>query len=580
MISLDKIKEISKAELDPRIVQARLLNNKLRLHIDGIGLQEYLERINSYENEKQFDARKKHAISNQFITEELLRPTDNAFSAKGGSKSYQFKVEQDVKELEFVEKLLNVKCGQSLSEYVENDWFHKFLTDPNGLIFLEIQDKVNEDEEIEKVLVPTYKSIHSIRAYEQNGQKVDWIVFEPHQVKVIIEDEGAAEKIIKIFWVVDELFYYEFQEADGEIQMIDLIPNSFSYVPAILCSNITDNTTGWKASVIQKQVEILDKYLVSNSVLSIAEFLHNYPREWTYVDDCLTCMGSGKVINIDNTPGDMTVESNLEGSSGYDICSICNGSGKSDRQDVTDIIKLKVPEGDQQKIDPPSGYTVLPTDAWELMTSAVDRTWNLIYFSHWGTTTEKAKANETATGRFIDVQPVHNKLDKYSKSIERSHQLLANMFGDFYYPETFERAYVQYGRRYLVETPDQIWEKYLTAKEKNAPITSLDLLIMQYFESEYRENERLFILETKKFNLEPFGHWDIEVVRQSQIISISDKAQKEYYHEWLSTINDKEIIEKKLEVLKAELLTYVQSKINIDELNEKNLQQTLRQEGS
>ena len=107
MLTLTEVKQIITAPISPRMKWAREMNDKLLLHVEGVGLQDFLSRINNYENEEQFIAREKHAISNKFITEELLRPTDNAFNARGGSKSYKFKSDSEAKELHFVEEDAN-----------------------------------------------------------------------------------------------------------------------------------------------------------------------------------------------------------------------------------------------------------------------------------------------------------------------------------------------------------------------------------------------------------------------------------------------------------------------------------------
>lgn len=552
MLNLEFVKKIINTELDPRIKDARDMSDKLKLHIDGIGLQSYLAKINNYENEKQFDARKKHAVSNKFLTENLLRPVDNAFNARGGSKHYKFKTDSESKTDEFIKKLTNVKDNSSLSDYIENVWFNKYITDPNGLILMEVKD---EDEygdklpEDEKTIQPCYKSIHSIRAYEQNGLFVDWVIFEPHSIIVDIDDPNNKEKNIEIFWAVDSEYYYKFKKSkEGVVLFDDPIENSFEQVPAILCSNIIDSVTGWKKSSIDSQVELLDKYLVSNSVLSIAEFFHNYLQQWTYIDTCSKCNGTGTVGNND------------------DNCPVCEGTGKAQRKDVTDIIELKIPDADQVKIDPPAGFIYAPTDAWEGMINTVDRLNNIIEFSHWGTNQEKGES-ETATGRYIDVQPVHNRLDKYSKSIEMAHTALANFIGSFYFPETFEKAYVQYGRRYLIETPDQIWEKYIKSKVENAPVSTLDLLLSQFLESEFRENEQLLRYELKKVQLEPFVHWDIVTVK-SLGVGNSDYNNKLYFSDWIQTKTLKEVIDTDLDKLNKELTTYANNKnINLNNNN-------------
>ena len=548
-LTLDFVKEIYNSDLDSRIKWARDMNDVLLLHIEGIGIDNYLERINNYENQFQFEAREKHAISNKFITEELLRPTDNAFNARGGSKKYKFKTSEENKELEFAEILSNVKNGSSLSQYVEEIWFNKFLTDPNGLIFIEESTK----EDKEKKAWPAYKSIHSIRAYKQNGIFVDWVIFEPHRI-----DIDGDKKETKIFWGVDNENFYLFKLSDDGLVLVETIEHSFDKVPAILCSNIVDNKTGWKKSPIDAQVELLNKYLTSNSVLSIAEFFHNYPIPWTYVDECSKCNGTGVGDQREIREGIHTTD-----------CNACNGTGKASTKDVTDTIQLRVPSKEDHKIDPPAGYITLPTDSWELMTDSVDRTWGIIYFSHWGTTVSKDGKNETATGRFLDAQPVNNRLNKYSKSIEQAHTALANFFGQYNFPETFQGAFIQYGRRYLIETPDQIWEKYLNSKKDNAPVTILDLLLFQFIESEFRENEQLFIYETKKAKLEPFVHWDIKLV-QGLNVNQDDYNKKLYFSEWIQSKTINEIIKTDLKKLDEELSDFVLKKSSNEMIENEN----------
>ena len=550
MLSFEEVKVIVSTPLDPCIKAARSMSDKLRLHIDGIGLDDYLARINNYENEAQFEARAKHAISNKFLTEELLRPVDNAFQARGGSRNYKFKTSD--KEDSLIDKLVNVKANASLSEYIEQEWFHRFITDPNGLIFMEIKESKDESEEVREeveepdtIIEPTYKSIYSIRAYKQNGIFVDWVIFEPHEIIADSDEPKNEEKNKNRFWAVDEKFYYLYEISKDGLILINSIENSFDKVPAILCSNIQDNVTGWKKSPIDSQVELLDKYLVSNSVLTISEFFHNYPIPWSYVDKCNTCQGSGIITDAHNRD----VE-----------CTSCGGTGKGGRKDVTDAIELKIPDADGVKIDPPMGYITTPTEAYTNQVDSLDRGWDLMFFSQWGTTVSKDATNETATGRFLDAQPVNNRLNKYSKSIELAHTAIVNFIGEFYFPETFDVAIIQYGRRYLIETPDQIWEKYLKSKKDNAPTSTLDLLLFQYYESEFRENERLFIFETKKAKLEPFVHWDIEMVKGLGINQI-DFYKKVYFSDWIHSQEVKYVIDTDLKKLDLELTTLAEGKI-------------------
>lgn len=544
MLTFEQVKKIVESPVCEKIEWARAYNNKLLVHVEGVGTQDYLSKINGYENESQFKARKDHAISNKFLTEELLRPVDNAFNARGGSKNYKFKGEANKEE--FIEKLTNVRNNTSLTEYINSVWFNKFVTDPNGLIMMEIQSHKDGEElpEEDKTIEPTYKSIHSIRAYEQDGMFVKWVIFEPH---LVIKGDKKEDGETELFWVVDEESYYLYEKnKEGLSLKIDPIPNSFEQVPAVLCSNIIDNVTGWKRSPIDSQVELLNKYLVSNSVLSIVEFFHNYPQQWAYVPECNICNGTGTTTS--------------QGSEG--TCLSCEGTGKRTKKDVTDTWELKIPEGDQTKIAPDvAGYIYMPTEPWNLMVDSLKRVHDLAYFSQWGTLVSKDSKNETATGRFLDAQPVNNRLELYSKTIEKTHTALANFIGQFYYPETFDKAIIQYGRRYLIETPDQIWDKYIKAKTDNAPVSTLDLLLSQYLESEFRENEQLFVYEIKKVKLEPFVHWDILTVKDLGV-GQDDYSKKLYFSDWIQTKTIKEVIDGDINKLNEELTAFSKEKMN------------------
>jgi hypothetical protein len=538
ILSLSKITEVIKAKTDQKIEAAREMSKKLIRNVEGIGLQEYLSQINNYETHAQFAAREKHAVSNKAIVEELLRPTDNAFNARGGSKDYEFIEGADINKNSLIEKLSKIRNSHSLNWYIENEWFNKFITDPNGLIVIE-SDGIDIKAE-ERNAYPTYKSIFSIKAYQQNGIFVDWVIFEPHSK---IDEVGTVKEL---YWALDEKAWYLVRKLGEVISIETTIVHKFKKVPAILCSDITDNVTGWKKSPIDAQIELLDQFCTKNSVLNIVEFFHNYPKMYMFAEACSRCNGTGNI-----------------GEDHFVRCDNPNCSaGKIAKPDVTDVYLMKVPEDGQPIIDKPGDYMTVPVNSLKLMYESIERQWNRMFFSHWGTVVSRdtGKDYSTATGRYIDAQPVNNRLTKYSKSIERAHTALADFIGIYYFPLTFKKAFIQYGRRYLIETPDQIWEKYVKAKEASAPVSTLDILIYQYLESEYRENETMYIVETKKVKLEPFVHWSIKIVRESTTISNEDKQKKEFFGEWIQTKTVEEMFEKDIENLRNELNDFVLSK--------------------
>jgi len=527
---------------DPRIKLAREYSDKLNLHVNGVGLSDALEKINNYENENQKIARDKFAISNKFITDRLLRPTDNVFSAKGGYENYIFSTNEDEAEKDFKNKLKDIYSGYSLSQYIHRIWFDKYIVDPNGLIFIE----VDPDGEL---VYPCYKSIHSIRNYKQDGIKVSWVIFEPDEF-IFEEEKKQEEKEVKeeFFWAVDPENYYRCSSKKEEIIINKTIPHIFGQVPAVICSDIEDHVTGWKKSSLDQQIELLSKFMVDNSVLNIVDFMHSYPQQWMYVSKCPSCNGTG--ISTGRILRDGTTDT---------TCPNCSGSGKASRKDVTDIIEMTPPEKEEQKIDPPSGYVYMPTDAWKLKVDSVDRCWNIIIFSHWGTSLEN-KGNDyaTATGRFIDTQPVNNKLNRYTDSVELIHNSLADLYGKFYYPQTFNKSNVVYGRRYLIETPDQLISRYKDFIGVSDNAVFADITYEQYLESEFRGNDQLYEYNSKIAALDPFPHYKL-----SDLVSLNmpeELKKKLFVIDFKNTMEIGYVLSKTKEELKKEYEEFLSSK--------------------
>lgn len=546
---------------DSRIKWAREYNDKLMLHVHGVGLDKALEKINNYENDEQKIARDKFAISNKFITDRLLRPADNIFSAKGGFSKFIFTSDGDLKlENEFKDKLLDVHSGYTLSQYIEKVWFDKYITDPNGLIFLE----VSEDG---KKIYPTYKSISSIRNYKQDGIRPDWVIFEPDTT--IFDEEKRSTIKEELFWAVDGVGYYRYKnvkngEAKG-ITLVDTKTHLFKHVPAILCSDTEDPVTGWKRSQIDQQVELLNKYMVDNSVLNIVEFFHNYPLPWEYEDDCPRCHGTGEVAARDTGRGLDTT------------CPRCSGTGIATRKDPTDKLRIKPPVEGESSMIPPGGYITLPPEAWKLKTNSVDRTWDMIMFSQWGAVMEygSQQGNQyaTATGRWTDTQPVNNKLNKYTASAQLIHNAIADLFGTFYFSLTFIKSMIVYGRRYLIETPDQLMKRYTELGNLTDNSLVMDITCDQYLESEFKDNDQLYVYNKKIMSLDPFPHFNIADIKD--FAPVSDLKKKLYVIDFKNTMSEMEVIKMDQAELIKKYEQYISTKGEMQQIKTAPVEQNI-----
>jgi hypothetical protein len=218
---------------------------------------------------------------------------------------------------------------------------------------------------------------------------------------------------------------------------------------------------------------------------------------------------------------------------------------------------------DDKAIDPPSGYIFMPVDAWTAMRTSVDRSGDLITYSHWGTSLEyganKGEQYATATGRFIDVQPVNNKLNRYTESVELIHGALVDIYGKFYFRETYDRSEVVYGRRYLIETPDQLSKTYAELKSNKVENSLLfDSAWNKYLESEYRENDQMYAYYKKLSCLDPLLHLGLEDVTKTGNQTFIDR--KIYLSDFKSDKEISYIIKTPLVQLKQEYIIYINEK--------------------
>ena len=524
ILTIDQVTAIAKAEVDSWIKIAREDSQKLRMHFYGTNTDEFLTKIDGLESEAQIKLRRDHAISNIWLTENLLRPTDTIWTSKGGA----IKPELPDTSIEAFERVVkNIKGGLSIKGYLKSVWFDKFVTDPNGLLFIEVKDKK---------AFPTQKGIEKIKNMQYNGVAPDYVCFEPDVILESQETPTNKKNTHKFVWVVDEKNYYRVKIWNGGATITKVIMNSFGKVPAISNSSLIDTDRKIFISPISKQVGLLDKYLTNNSVKEIHQFLHGYPIFWEYVQRCNVCKGTGKV--------------NAE------ICTSCNGTGNSTKKDVSDQRKLKPPKNADDPVIAPNvaGYVSPDIASWQEQRTELDWTNNLLYFSMWGTTIER-KDNETATGRFIDVQPVNNKVNAITDIVEGVHKFLLDIFGEFYYSESYKGSTVAYGRRFLIETADQVWNKYLTAKKDKSNIGALDQLLEQFYESEYQNNEMLRLYYLKLIKIEPFIHESIQEV-SAMVISEEKKNEKIFYGDWIKTKMVNEVIDQTIDNLKSQLKTY------------------------
>jgi len=501
---------------------------KLTMHMTGLNLAKYLALIDYFEKEQLLELRQQYSPGNEDFFDRLHRPIDKVFNARGGCVNYYL---PEADKSKFTARIADVKDGHSLRNWMKTYWLPAYHYDPMGLILMEVGDNDS---------YPTYKSSQDIFDYPlPKGRKLDYVIFKSKVPAGIDEPENTKCQYFRVIDdTTDRIVRY-----DGEtVAVIDELPNYYGCVPAITIGDIYDNTKQWYVSPDDEVIALADQHLRDRSVLTMFKLHHGFPIKWQYQSMCPRCKGTGKVNSLD--------------------CSACSGTGTQSKYDVSETIAIPVPRNKDQPVLAPdiAGYITPPVATWQQMDATIDNLFKQAFYALWGTHQAEDSSNATATGRFIDVQPVNERLACFSKSAEFVEEWITDMLGTFYYEHTYKGCAVNYGRRYLIENVDTLRDKLLDAIAKNSPEDVINALYVQYLESEYEGDSLEYRKQLKLMRLDPYYY------KQPQDLLAMQLPRQLYYRKvfkqpWLMQLPDAELLNKDMAALTADLDTFIQRQL-------------------
>lgn len=491
------------------------MHKKLSIHINGIGIANYLEQIDTYEKEDALNIRKKYARSNVDLFSRLLQPVNKVFCARGGGR--YFKLPSVEMEREFDKQLLDVENGYSSKKWVETFWKPRYHDDPMGLIFMEVGN--NET-------YPTYKAITDIFDYKPTGRKLEYVVFRTEENNV--------------FRVVDDAFDSTYRVENETVKKIgQSYPNYFGYVPGLIISDLPK--AGFEdlyVSPCDPLIELADEYLRDGSIRIVYKFKQGFPKTWKYREMCGDCKGTGMIASH--------------------ACSKCNGTGKKLDSSVSEVMVLDWPTANDQVIAPNvAGFITPDLEYLKYSRTELSALEDLMNHTHWGSSQVAPMKDgnpETATGRFIDAQPVNERLSGYADAAEKIEKFIVDAIGQFTYKKEYKGCTITYGRRFLVEGPDVLWKKYEAARKSGAPFATLDEQLREYYEAKFQANTMELQKYLRMMKIEPFVHLTVE--QTAAVIGGVELARKIYFSEWAATIKEVEWLITKDEELKNSLTNF------------------------
>lgn len=529
----------------------------LRAHIHGKDVDKNLDAmatIDGFELPSLRALRVKYAKPNKDLFERLARPLDKVFSARGGSVYMNLTATAERAAMLLSQ---NVRNGLSVRKWVESHWLPHLLDDPYGIILMEIlpaTEAVKAKQEGRAFVYPTYRAIDDIYDYLPAGNRLEYVAFK------LTKDDKKAIGITgdqDHFRVIDDANDYivrRDKSTGADLATIlpgFTLPNYFQKVPAIVNSDLADPVTdGGFLSLFDKAIELADEFLLKGSVKTTHDFLHGFPKYAEFVGECGDCRGTGQ----------------YEGSK----CERCKGSGFRPIGKVSEMRQLAMPASKDDPIITPDqigAYIVPPRDYHEMAISDMQQLEDKMMVTVWGTQPQQRAAGPqtqqdspaaTATEIVAGFKPQADRLEVVSEMAEKRHKfILDSLIGvQLQIPADVS---VNYGRRYLLESPDELWLKYSDARMKKAPQNILDAMLNEYLEALHQTDPVGLQIAKKLIYIEPFVHYSALEVKTLNPAP-EDYKSKLYFSEWLATVSEGALLVQDVATLRDALNQYAAGK--------------------
>lgn len=569
--NLQEIKEIIVSNPNKSVIEdAVTCSKKLRMHVLGKNMGDYLNQIDHFESIDIYNSRKKYAVSNVDLFGRILQQEEMVFTARGGSQHFNL---SDSNEILMNTILDDVYHGMKLRDYIRKVVLEAYRVDPAGVIFIEKEAlSVNKKGNLNKIIpYPTYKSTECIYDYSPKGRNLDYIVFQLS--KADCEKFGVVDDSIKDIQLAHKTDYYRFVDdtqdtiikKTGDTIVIPKLmsqPNpmkhSWSKTPAFVISDIMDYKD-YKTfySPIQNIVELAECYLTDRSVRDLQKKYHGYAKAIEPLLNCNTCQGTGFVDSK--------------------ACPDCSthgaekGTGYKMHTKISDVARFPLDVFEKSGFDFQKiyGYASPDIKSWEKQDNSLSDLEALMKATYWGIALETKTSGpstaqnnkETATKTYFNQRPIEAVLNLRATWAESTENLIAEFIGISLFGTGFKGSGINYGRDWQLKTSNELLDEYMTMRTKGVPDFVLDDAMDRYLRSLYQNSPIQLAKAKKMLDVEPFPH--ITTVQAKTVITnLEDYYCKLYFGEWANTISEYQWISPSVTTteLKQLLKDYVQAK--------------------
>ncbi len=549
------------------IAKGRAMADKLMLHLHGVGMKSAIKHCEHFVSKELYAVQKEYAVSNKDLFARLLQQEDMVFSTNGGMSSFGM---QGISERTMNALLDDVRYNMTLRKWIKTFALEAYRADPMGIIFMEIEQLLVNDEGVmnEPKCYPTYKTIYSIFDYYSTGRNLEHVCFKLSASDAI--EFGVRDPELKKLSPNSETEYYRFvddardyilQKKDSIVLLAPLagqnpIVNIWNKTPGFIVSDLVQfNSPQIFLSPLDAVIELADCFLYDRSVRDLQKKYHGFAKPIEPLLKCGTCAGTGFV--------------------GADPCPDCTqpgakkGTGYKMRTKVADVTKFDLSVFKESGFDFHKiyGYVTPDIAGWEKQDMSLSDLQHLMEMTYWGTARmtqqetvkQTPTQEETATKTMVNQQPKYAKLNVTADWGEKTEKIIADFIGKFWFGDSFKQSAITYGRDYILETADDIMQKYQDMRQKGAPIFSMRETLTKYYRALYQNNPAELAKYLKRLDVEPFPFMSPGEAK-ANLINQPDINAKFYFDEWTTTIPDESWLVLTSTELRIQLNAYVAAK--------------------
>jgi len=298
-------------------------------------------------------------------------------------------------------------------------------------------------------------------------------------------------------------------------------------------------------------IELAEMYQNDRSVRNLSKLYGGFPKLIQPIVRCSKCQGSGYIGDV--------------------MCGDCNGTGFKKIKKVSDSIDIPLDMlAENPSLDIKKIFTYITPDiaTWNKQDDSLNDLENRLTDTYWGTDNRKftsgasvqSDVKETATKTMTNLQPVYARLEQTAEWAERIEKEIISFVGFAMFGKSLKSVMVKYGRDYILESTNEIFEQYLSYKTQGAPQYILNDYLDRYLRSLYQNNPIELGIALKVMEVEPFVHYTLKDCIDMQIPNLETKI---YFSDWYNSVKNEHILVTNVEALKLELKKFAESKKTI-----------------